>query len=178
MASPGDAPKFVYPPEWSDKQRMNYLLAPITSSKMISPSDPKITFWSTLIKTSSRELQRPMFTEIELQARFKWNKENQITSPSCLSAVICSMESAGEITRMSEIRQSVRRENIGWVSWGVGMISKPVSWALKNYLSSQSNVDEEYVVLATVKVSGGSMMCWTRQLVQRVLKSLLLSGTS
>lgn len=68
--------------------------------------------------------------------------------------MISSMEIVGEVTKMSEIQQFVQQENVGWVSWGVGMIRKPVSWAVKNYLSSGAvNVDEEYVVVATVKVT-------------------------
>lgn len=130
---------------------MHYLLAPFPPNKTLTAQEPKITFWSNLIKTSSQELRRPLFTERELQARFKWN---EVTSPSCLSHVISSMERIREVTKMSEIRQAVQQERVGWVSWGVGMIGKPVSWAVKNYLSSGAvNVDEEYVVVATVKVS-------------------------
>ena len=157
MASDFDPPyKFVYPPEWSDRERMHYLLAPVPPGKALTVNDTKITFWSNLVKSSSRELKRPTFTERELRDRFKWNRS---TSPSCLSSVIESMERAGEITRMSEIRQSVKQRQqgaggaTGWVSWGVGMIARPVNWALKNYLSSGAGVDEEYVVLSTVKVS-------------------------
>lgn len=145
-----EPPKFRYPPEWEDRERMHYLLAPIPPNKSLSSHDPKITFWASLIKSSSQELQRPIFTEKELQARFKWN---QFTSPSCLSSVISSMESAGEVIKMAEIRQSMQ-QNVGWVSWGVGIIKKPVSWALRNYLSSpaSANVDEEYVVVSAIKV--------------------------
>ena len=143
-------PKFRYPPEWGDRERMNYLLAPIPPNKSLSSHDSKITFWASFIKSSSQELKKPVFTERELQARFKWN---QFTSPGCLSSVISSMESAGEVIKMTEIRQSVQ-QNVGWVSWGVGMIKKPMSWALKNYLSSPAgaNMDEEYVVVSAIKV--------------------------
>ena len=147
-----EPPKFRYPPEWEDRERMHYLLAPIPPNKSLSSHDSKITFWASLIKSSSQELQRPIFTERELQTRFKWN---QFTSPSCLSSVISSMESTGEVVKMAEIRQSVQ-QNVGWVSWGVGMIKKPMSWALRNYLSSSAsaNVDEEYVVVSAIKVCG------------------------
>ena len=153
MMAAFDPPKFKYPPEWEDRERMHYLLAPIPPNKPPTSHGPKITFWASLIKSSSQELQRPVFTERELQARFKWN---DFTSPNCLSSVISSMESTGEIIKMSEIRQSVD-QNVGWVSWGVGMIKKPVSWALKSYLSpsaSTNNIDEEYVVLSAIKVCG------------------------
>jgi hypothetical protein len=147
-----ESPKFRYPPEWEDRERMHYLLAPIPPNKSLSSHDPKITFWTSLIKSSSQELQRPIFTEKELQARFKWN---QFTTPSCLSSVIISMESAGEIMKMAEIHQSIRQD-VGWVSWGVGMIKKPVGWALRNYLSSpaSADADEEYVVVSAIKVCG------------------------
>ena len=144
-----DPPKFRFPPEWEDKERMHYLIAPIPPNKSLSSHDPKITFWASLIKSSSQELQKPVFTERELQARFKWN---QFTSPSCLSSVIISMENAGEVIKMAKIRQPVQ-QNVGWVSWGVGMI-KNVSWALRNYVSSpaSANVNEEYVVVSAIKV--------------------------
>ena len=148
MATSDPPYKFVYPPEWSDRERMHYLLAPFPPNKTLAVNDTKITFWSTLINSSSQELQRPFFTERELQARFKWN---QVTSPSCLPSVISAMERAGEVTKMSDIRHSVQRESTGWVLWGMGMIGKPVSWALKNYLSPST--DEEYIVIATVRVS-------------------------
>ena len=54
---------------------------------------------------------------------------------------------------MSDIQQCVSQQGVGWVSWGVGLMAKPVSWALKNYLTSSPGVDEKYVVLATVKVN-------------------------
>lgn len=145
-----DPPKFSYPPEWEDRERMRYLLAPIPQNKS---QDSKITFWASLIKSSSQELQKPVFTERELQTRFKWN---QFTSPSCLSSVISSMERVGEVIKMAEIRQSVQRD-VGWVSWSLGMIKKPVSWALTNYVSSSpssTNLDEEYVVTSAIKVCG------------------------
>ena len=148
----GSTDRFAHPPEWSDRERMHYLLAPIPPNKALTVNDSKITFWSNLIKSSSRELRRPVFTERELLTRLKWNQ----VSPSCLSFVIESMERAGEITRVSEIRQSVDQGSsaVGWLSWGVGVIRKPVSWAMKNYLPSSTgtNVDEEYVVVSAVKV--------------------------
>ena len=160
--------KFAYPPEWSDSERMYYLLAPIPPNKTLPFNHPKITFWSRLITSSSRELRRPVFTEQELQVRFKWDK---MSSPSCLSFVIGSMERAGEIMKMTELRQSA--ESVGWVSWGVGIIAMPVSWAMKSYLSSTSNsVDEEYVVIATVKVGIADVASLLVNLKPRILVPL------
>ena len=138
---------FTRPPEWSDEERMSFLLAPFPLNKNPSPSDSKIIFWSSLIISSSRELKKPLFTERELLSRLKWK---QSTSPSCLAVVIKSMEKAETITKLSAFSQAAASGG-SWLSWGLGVAVKPVSWALKNYLPS-SQYDGEYIINTLIKV--------------------------
>ena len=139
-------PLFTHPPEWRDEDRVYFLLAPFPLNTTLSPQDPKITFWSSLILSSSKEINKPSFTEKELQARFKWN---QTLVPNCLGAVIQSMERCGTVVKMAEFVQA--SEKVGWLAWGVKVVSKPVGWALSGYLPS-GKYNGEYVLSALIKV--------------------------
>ena len=64
---------FVYPSEWSDEDRMHFLLSPFPIGSNLPPSnDQKVKFWSSLILESGRDMKKPCFTEKELAERFKW----------------------------------------------------------------------------------------------------------
>lgn len=126
---------------------MHFLLSPFPLNSTPSPQDPKQTFWSSLILSSSKELNKPSFTEKDLQARFKWN---QTLVPSCLGSVIQSMEKCGTVVKMSDFVQAT--EKVGWLTWGVNMVSKPVGWALSGYVSS-GKYNGEYVLTTLLKVS-------------------------
>lgn len=135
---------FTRPPEWEDEDRMHYLLAPFPLSAFPSPQDPKLSFWSSLILSSCKELKKPYFTEEELVARFKWN---QNVSPSCLGSVVEIMEKSGVTMKEADFSQS----SGGWFLWGLKMAAKPVGWALKSYLPS-GKYTGSYVITSLVKV--------------------------
>ena len=135
---------FTRPSEWIDNDRMHYLLAPFPISTSPSLQDPKISFWSSLILSSCKELKKPYFTEEELMARFKWN---QSISPSCLGTVIEVMEKSG----LTMKKEDFSHNSSGWLFWGVKMAVKPVGWVLKNYLPS-GKYTGPYVITSHVKV--------------------------
>lgn len=138
--------KITYPSEWSNKERMSYLLAPFPpSDKPLPLDDPKLAFWSSLILSSSKELCKVIVSVRDLQERFRWNGE---TSPGCLSLVLQSMEKTGEVTKLVDF-YSVEQS---WLSWGVDIVKKPVTWALKPYLPAYK-YEGEYVVNSVAKVT-------------------------
>ena len=146
MASLG--PVFTYPSEWSDEDRMYYLIAPFPPDTRPTLSDSKVTFWRTLIFSSSRDLCKYVFTMRELLERLQWRG----MQPKGLDTVIELMERVGEVRKMSSYRLS---EEGGWVEWGVAVVSSPLSWAWKRYMSNNSSAqeNEEYVIVAFVKVT-------------------------
>lgn len=95
--------------------------------------------------SSSRELRKFIVSARDLQERFKWNGQ---TSPGCLSVVLESMERTGEVTKLSDF-YSVQQQS--WLSWGAGMVKKPVTWALGSYLPAQE-YEGEYVINSIAKV--------------------------
>lgn len=138
--------KVTYPSEWSDKDRMNYLLAPFPpSDKPLLLDDPKLSFWSSFILSSSRKLRKFVVSARDLQERFRWNGQ---TSPGCLSVVLESMEKTGEITKLAEFYSVQQRS---WLSWGANMVKKPVTWVLGSYLPAYA-YEGEYVLNTIAKV--------------------------
>lgn len=137
--------KVTHPSEWSDEDRMSYLLAPFPpSAKPLPLDDPKFSFWSSFILSSSRELRRFVVSARDLQERFRWNGQ---TRPGCLSVVLESMEKTGAITKLADF-YSVQQS---WMLWGANLVKKPVSWALKSYLPVYV-YEGEYVINCVAKV--------------------------
>lgn len=137
--------RITYPPEWCDSDRMSFLLAPFPpSDKPLSLDDPKLSFWSSFILSSSKELHKAMFCVGDLRERFQWKGQ---TSPSCLPVVLESMEKTGHITKLSAF-YNVQQD---WLTWGVNIVKKPITWALNTYLPA-SKYEGEYVISSVAKV--------------------------
>ena len=130
---------FSRPPEWSDEDRMYYLMAPFPPNTRLSRSDSKVAFWWSFIKTSSKELRRWVFTERDLINRFKYKG----SEPKCLKAVLECLEKAGEARNLSSYREG------GWVNWGIKVLTSPMLWAWKRYVSAK---EEEFILVDVVKV--------------------------
>lgn len=141
----GGCKRLNYPAEWSDAERMHFLMAPFPPGSDLTPNNSKVKFWRSLILSSSKELKRPVFTEEELVERLKWRG----MTASCLPDVIQVMEKGGDVTKLTEFAGNL---DVGWVSWGVGMASKPVLWALRRYLPAKKYT-REYVVTSVLKVN-------------------------
>ena len=146
---------FTRPPEWSDEERMYFLLAPFPSSVKPTLSDAtKVAFWRSLIITSSKELQQLVFSERQLTERFRWRG----SEPKCLRAVIECLECSGETRKLSSYVGD--GGSVGWWRWGVQVVTKPFSWAWRWYWGSkvrgserQDVSEEQYVLVTAIKVS-------------------------
>ena len=138
-----------YPQEWANRDRMNYLLAPFPSSvETLAQNNSKFLFWSSFILSSSGELHTPIISEADLQERFKWNGH---TTPRCLDKVLVEMERVGQVVKVDEYCSEYCRQD-SWISWGVGMLKKPLSWAVGSYISGSNKYTGGYVVKKMAEV--------------------------
>ena len=140
------AAKITFPPEWEDGERMSYLLSPFPpSAKPLKLNDPKFSFWSSLILSSSKELHEAITSVRVLKERFCWKGR---TIPGCLPEVLEGMERSGDAMKVTDFY----RVNQSWLSWGADVfVKRPVSWALKSYLPA-STYEGEYVINCVAKV--------------------------
>ena len=137
--------RVTYPSEWCDSDRMSFLLAPFPpSDKPLSLDDSKLSFWSSFILSSSKELRKAVFCVGDLRERFQWKGQ---TSPSCLPVVLESMEKTGHITKLSDFYNAQQ----DWLTWGANIVKKPISWALSTYLPAPK-YEGEYIIGNMVKV--------------------------
>ena len=148
QASPDRGSKGLsYPAEWSDEERMHFLMAPFPPGSQppnIGFNNPKVKFWRCFILSSSKEMKRPVFTEEDLVERLKWRG----VAPSCLPEVIQVMEKEGDVIKLTDFVGSL---DVGWAEWMFRMVSKPVAWTLRSYLPAK-NSTAEYVVTPVLKV--------------------------
>lgn len=141
--------KITYPQEWSDRDRMNYLLAPFPLSDQSLPlDDPKFSFWSSFILSSSRELHSAIVTAKDIEERLKWNEQIR---PSCIDAVLEGMERRGDAVKLSDF-YSQTTVTQGWLSWSASVVKRPLSWAMKTYLPA-SKYEGGYVLSSIARVS-------------------------
>lgn len=128
---------------------MHFLMSPFPPNSRPSLSDAKVTFWRDLIRSSSRDLSRWTFTRRELIHRLSWKR----LESKCLPVVIDTLERSGELRRLS----GYRIEGIGWMEWGLKILSSPVIWAWHKYMTSSVESSDEvvYVLASVVKVRGG-----------------------
>lgn len=133
--------EIIYPPEWSDKDRMSYLLAPFPPKDgPLCLDDPKLSFWSSFVLSSSKELRKIVVSVRDLQERFRWNGQ---TSPGCISEVLGSMEKTGQITKLADFYTAEQ----SWLSWGANMVK---TWALPYF---QDKYEGQYVINCVAKVN-------------------------
>lgn len=137
---------FTLPDEWSDEERMHYLLSPFPPGRVPGRSDPKCAFWSSLVSRSCRELNAPLFTEAEVTERLKWRG----LRARCMPHVLRSMEESGQLQRQSEME--ALGSKVGWVRWGVGVATKPLTWAWRSYLVGEAEYKGRYVLVPMIKV--------------------------
>ena len=148
QASPDSRSKGLsYPAEWSDEERMHFLMAPFppgSQTPNIGLNNPKVKFWRCFILSTSKEMKRPVFTEEDLMERLKWRG----VAPSCLPDVIRVMEREGDVIKLTEF---VGDLDVGWAAWMFGVVSKPVAWTLRSYLPAKK-CTAEYVITPVLKV--------------------------
>ena len=139
--------KFKHPLEWNDEERMYFLLAPFPPGNEPVFSDSKLSFWRTLIISSSREQGECVFTKRQLCERFQWRE----MQPNCLNDVIKAMERIGEVAKLSSYGDA----GSGWIGWSVSVVASPLTWTWKKYFAGDNSVqdsEEEYVIVSYAKV--------------------------
>ena len=138
---------FVKPPDWTDEERMYYLLAPFPPGSSTTTNHPKLAFWRSLILSSSKDLGKVTFTVRELEERFRWRE----SVPGCLSVILECMDRCGEVRRLSSYSAGRTK---GWLEWGAAALSAPVAWAWTRYVSGQPDQgkNERFIITNMVKV--------------------------
>jgi charged multivesicular body protein 7 len=146
--------EWAKPPEWSDTDRMHFLMAPFPPGKDCAPiEDAKFKFWSKLIARSTIELNRISFSLMEVEERFLWNS----LRPKCLFPVLSTMENNGQIVKLdSFLKQTERQQNIavGLLSWGVSAISSSLSWTWRYMYGSSRSANSyqgRYLLIGRLK---------------------------
>lgn len=142
MRNPCTSETFNRPPEWSDNERMRFLLSPFPPNITMKYDDRKVKFWRSLIISSCKQLKRLSFTEDQLVERFCWNTFR----PRCLGPILDAMERQGDIQK----KTNAIGADEGWVRWGVNILSKPVTWLWGSATTRTCVV--EYVLQEAVKV--------------------------
>lgn len=139
---------FTLPDEWSDEERMHYLLSPFPPDWVPSGSDPKCAFWSLLVMRSCRELGTPLFTEAEVTDRLRWRG----LRARCMPHVLQSMERSGQLQKRSELE--ALGSKVGWLRWGADVAAKPLTWAWRSYFSGEEAAYKgHYVLVPMIKVN-------------------------
>ena len=145
---------FVRPPEWTDEERMYYLLAPFPPGSSTATTDPKLSFWRSLILGSSKDLGKATFTIKELEERFRWRG----SQPRCLPVILECMDRCGEVRRLSSYSSEPTK---GWLAWGAQAISAPVKWAWTRYVGpTDERKNERFIITDMIKVRLG-LKGWT-----------------
>lgn len=62
-------PTLTYPPDWEDEERMHFLLGPFPPTALLSVTDQKVRFWSSLVCSTCRLLRQPVFSERQMAQR-------------------------------------------------------------------------------------------------------------
>ncbi|CAL8295449.1 charged multivesicular body protein 7 [Gadus morhua] len=147
--------KTVFPDDWEDEERMNFLFSDFKENREVHPSDwdSKMEFWTSLVLQTCRTHGAVSLSLKELNAAFKRNGR----LPLGLTTVIQSMARCGKLQRESEFAANV---DSGWLSWGVGvLLVKPLKWTFSTLLgSSLVSQDESFVVIELVKEKAADLM--------------------
>ena len=140
------------PTEWSDTERMHYLMAPFPPDKTSVPEeDSKFVFWSNIIIKSTTQLNRISFSISELEDRFVWNS----LRPKSLHPVLSTMERKGSIVRVDSYIKQIEQKN-GLMSWSLSLVSQSLSWTWRYVTGSHQSskpYQGKYVMVDRLQVS-------------------------
>ena len=140
------------PEEWNNDDRMHFLMSPYPPGKYPSLEDAKFKFWSRLIHSSSCEVCKISFSLSDVSERFERNS----LRPKCLREVVQLMERQGSIVQLERYEQRLREQTDGLVSWGVGVLARPLSWAwryMTNASRSATHSHGRFIIVDRLQVS-------------------------
>ncbi|XP_068166755.1 charged multivesicular body protein 7 [Antennarius striatus] len=141
-------------PDWDDDERMDFMFSDFKQNRDVNPTDwdSKMAFWTALVVDSCRQRGSVFVSLRELNGTFR-RKER---SPLGLATVLQSMSGCGKIQRVSEFSASA---DCGWLSWGVGLLVKPLKWSFSALLgSSRVPLEESFVVIEVVKEKAAELL--------------------
>ena len=154
------------PEEWSNDDRMYFLMSPYPPGKVPSSEDAKFKFWSRLIHSSSCELCKITFSLNDVYERFERNS----LRPKCLREVVQLMERQGSVVQLERYEQRVREQSDGLVSWSVGVLARPLSWAWRYVTNTgPSGVHSHWRFLIVDRLHVSVVVSATTHLVKLVL---------
>lgn len=128
-----------HPDEWKDVKRMKFLMTDFRS-RDANPEgyDDKMSFW---IKTLSKWSSSPQAAEFNLKSiRDSFEKDGHMPSTGLLQTVMSKMMSSNQVMKRDVYKESLLKSMTeGWVSWGVTLATKPISWGLTTLIGSTSS---------------------------------------
>ena len=130
-----------HPDEWKDVKRMKFLMTDFRS-RDANPEgyDDKMSFWiKSILKWSSSQ---PSVTEFSLKSiSDSFEKDGQAPSVGLLRTVLGTMMAKNQVMRRSQYKEMLMKScNEGWVSWGIDLATKPISWGINTLIGSSSSL--------------------------------------
>lgn len=128
-----------HPDEWKDGKRMKYLMTDFRS-RDANPEgyDDKMSFWKrSILKWSS---SHPSVAEFSLKSVCdSFEKDGQAPSVGLLRTVLGVMVARNEVMKRDQYKEMLMKScNEGWVSWGMGLAVRPISWGINTLIGSSS----------------------------------------
>ena len=158
MKSTNSLPKMAvvkaHPDEWKDLKRMKFLMTDFRA-RDANPEgyDDKMSFWIKNLLKWSNQAQTTEFSVKSIRESFE--KDGHTPSVGLLNTVIGSMMANNQIVRLEVYKEMLTKSMAeGWVSWGVSLATKPISWGLSTLIGSSPlaasplpNVDQDEVLI-------------------------------
>ncbi|KAF6021939.1 hypothetical protein EB796_019752 [Bugula neritina] len=170
---------FVFPADWEDDQRMNFLFQPFRDKAANTQAyDPKIKFWKDLIKDVVKS-DLLLTNENVGKEDFYFNLVSQVTvgdlckvftrkgvQPKCLDTVISELKREHVLTNSeiynSEMTERISRQKAGWATWSYRVLVHPLIErtlsAVRPKPKSSYSQDNCYVINDNVKVNALSLL--------------------
>lgn len=152
-------PTRFQPEEWSDPKRASFLMREFRAREANPDGyDDKLSFWVRNINLWSRNA-RPCFSIRDVREAFA--RDGIPPDYACIDHVFRHLISKGSLQRKSELEKLLKQRSSGgdsWTSWGLSLITRPVSWSL-SLIASSSEYDtvikeqEEFVNVESLKRS-------------------------
>ena len=137
---------FSLPEEWQNDERMGYLFGPFPPGRIPSENNEKLCFWSKLIVSSSKQLNKTTFTVPELQTRFTRRGVN----PTCLLEVVAYMERTGVIQRLD--KWSTFPSGVSWSGWAQQATVKGLWYLWESVVGKYEDDQIEFIIVDQIKV--------------------------
>ncbi|XP_065883400.1 charged multivesicular body protein 7-like [Dysidea avara] len=136
---------FSLPEEWQNDERMGYLFGPFPPGRIPSENNEKLCFWSKLIVSSSKQLNKTTFTVPELQTRFTRRGVN----PTCLLEVVAYMERTGVIQRLD--KWSTFPSGVSWSGWAQQATVKGLWYLWESVVGKYEDDQIEFIIVDQIK---------------------------